>query len=203
MLNFKEIKGSSTLGCKPPKTPNAKTQQTRTERDTKGTKNTYSLHRNMKQKRPHINQREQWATGADLGPSSSIQVADGTFLVSWTPYAILSLYVVATGDGDINPVLGTVPAVIAKMSTVWNPIIYISLNKSFKEAWIATFPCCQRVCERRVNPGPAPEEFQPEGKDPELRPRGPLADAMNNVDDFKNQNQPNCQSLSLVATSDV
>ncbi|KAK3088779.1 hypothetical protein FSP39_023653 [Pinctada imbricata] len=48
--------------------PNTKnTEQTSTERDTKGTRNTNTHHRNMKHKRPYINQRNQWATGTDLG----------------------------------------------------------------------------------------------------------------------------------------
>ncbi|KAK3086628.1 hypothetical protein FSP39_021210 [Pinctada imbricata] len=62
------------------------TEQTPTERDTKGTRNTNSQHRNMKHKRLHIKQRDQWATGADLGRPSATQIADascfsGTFLL--------------------------------------------------------------------------------------------------------------------------
>ena len=55
-----------------PKTPMQKnTEQIPTERDAKGTRNTNSQHRNMKHKRLHINQRDQWATGADLGRPSA------------------------------------------------------------------------------------------------------------------------------------
>ncbi|KAK3095624.1 hypothetical protein FSP39_016812 [Pinctada imbricata] len=65
-------------------TPTAKPQniqcknleQTRT--DTRRTSNTNSHHRNTKHKRQHIDQRDQWATGADLGRPSVTQVADGS-----------------------------------------------------------------------------------------------------------------------------
>lgn len=52
-----------------------------------------------------------------------------TFLISWLPYAGLSMLVVFKPDVRINPLVGTVPVYLAKSSTVYNPIIYIYLNK--------------------------------------------------------------------------
>lgn len=52
-----------------------------------------------------------------------------TFLVSWLPYASLAMLVVCNPDVQIHPLLGTVPVYLAKSSTVYNPIIYIYLNK--------------------------------------------------------------------------
>lgn len=52
-----------------------------------------------------------------------------TFLLSWLPYAGLSMLVVFKPDVEINPLVGTVPVYLAKSSTVYNPIIYIYLNK--------------------------------------------------------------------------
>lgn len=52
-----------------------------------------------------------------------------TFLLSWLPYAGLSMLVVFKPDVQINPLMGTVPVYLAKSSTVYNPIIYIYLNK--------------------------------------------------------------------------
>lgn len=52
-----------------------------------------------------------------------------TFLLSWLPYAGLSMLVVFKPDVEIHPLVGTVPVYLAKSSTVYNPIIYIYLNK--------------------------------------------------------------------------
>lgn len=52
-----------------------------------------------------------------------------TFLISWLPYASLAMVVVSNPDVKIHPLVGTVPVYLAKSSTVYNPIIYIYLNK--------------------------------------------------------------------------
>ena len=52
-----------------------------------------------------------------------------TFLGCWLPYATLSLLVVHNPDVSISPLVGTVPVYLAKSSTVYNPLIYIFLNK--------------------------------------------------------------------------
>ncbi|TDH14059.1 hypothetical protein EPR50_G00039250 [Perca flavescens] len=52
-----------------------------------------------------------------------------TFLISWLPYASLALLVVYNPEVEIHPLVGTVPVYLAKSSTVYNPVIYIYLNK--------------------------------------------------------------------------
>lgn len=52
-----------------------------------------------------------------------------TFLISWLPYAGLAMLVVYNPRVEINPLVGTVPVYLAKSSTVYNPMIYIYLNK--------------------------------------------------------------------------
>lgn len=52
-----------------------------------------------------------------------------TFLTSWLPYAGLAMLVVYNPDVEIHPLVGTIPVYLAKSSTVYNPIIYIYLNK--------------------------------------------------------------------------
>lgn len=62
-----------------------------------------------------------------------------TFLISWMPYATLPMLVVYNPDVKIHPLVGTVPVYLAKSSTVYNPIIYIYLNKQviivFSQIW--------------------------------------------------------------------
>ncbi|KAK3093644.1 hypothetical protein FSP39_018346 [Pinctada imbricata] len=61
-----------------PKTPNAKTQSRQAQKETQKGQGT-STHRNIKHKGLHINQRDQWATGADLGRPSATEIAEGNY----------------------------------------------------------------------------------------------------------------------------
>ncbi|KAE8298537.1 Parapinopsin [Larimichthys crocea] len=64
-----------------------------------------------------------------------------TFLISWLPYAGLSMLVVYNPDVEIHPLVGTVPVYLAKSSTVYNPIIYIYLNKQFRKYTVPFLLC--------------------------------------------------------------
>ncbi|KAJ8319408.1 hypothetical protein KUTeg_004499 [Tegillarca granosa] len=61
------------------------------------------------------------------------------FLISWTPYAFVSFWTVF-GDTKALPILvKTLPQLMAKCASVWNPIIYVSTNKQFRSAFFAMF----------------------------------------------------------------
>ncbi|KAM9759219.1 parapinopsin-like [Menidia menidia] len=64
-----------------------------------------------------------------------------TFLISWLPYAGLAMLVVSNPDVKIHPLVGTVPVYLAKSSTVYNPIIYIYLNKQFRKYAVPFLLC--------------------------------------------------------------
>lgn len=51
------------------------------------------------------------------------------FLVTWLPYAALALAVILDSSLYIDPVIATVPVYLAKSSGVYNPIIYIFMNR--------------------------------------------------------------------------
>ncbi|KAL2091595.1 hypothetical protein ACEWY4_013858 [Coilia grayii] len=55
------------------------------------------------------------------------------FLVSWLPYAVLALVVVCDPDVNFSPLVAMVPVYLAKSSTVYNPLIYIFMNKQFRK----------------------------------------------------------------------
>ncbi|XP_023852874.1 parapinopsin-like [Salvelinus sp. IW2-2015] len=74
-----------------------------------------------------------------------------TFLISWLPYATLALVVVSHPDAHISPLLGTVPVYLAKSSTVYNPLIYLYMNKQFRR-YAVPFLLCGR------DPWPSEEE---------------------------------------------
>lgn len=50
------------------------------------------------------------------------------FLVAWIPYAVFAL-VEQFGDPElISPALAILPALIAKSSICYNPVIYVGMN---------------------------------------------------------------------------
>lgn len=50
------------------------------------------------------------------------------FLVAWTPYAIFALISQFGPEGLISPAMGVMPALLAKSSICYNPMIYVGLN---------------------------------------------------------------------------
>ncbi|KAF6205310.1 hypothetical protein GE061_019480 [Apolygus lucorum] len=65
------------------------------------------------------------------------------FFIAWTPYAILAL-MIAFMNTSISPAIATIPAIFAKTSICYNPIIYVGLNSQFKKSWkmFFGFPHC-------------------------------------------------------------
>ncbi|XP_030634225.1 parapinopsin-like [Chanos chanos] len=63
------------------------------------------------------------------------------FLISWLPYAALALTVVFDPDVKISPLVGTLPVYLAKSSTVYNPLIYIYMNKQFQKYAVSFLLC--------------------------------------------------------------
>ncbi|XP_027023113.1 parapinopsin a [Tachysurus fulvidraco] len=55
------------------------------------------------------------------------------FLLTWLPYAALALTVIFNSNIYINPVIATIPTYLTKSSTVFNPIIYIFMNRQFRD----------------------------------------------------------------------
>ncbi|XP_044146948.1 vertebrate ancient opsin-like [Bufo gargarizans] len=63
------------------------------------------------------------------------------FLICWLPYGIMALIATFGTPGLIPPSASIIPSILAKSSTVYNPIIYIFLNKQFYRCFIALLNC--------------------------------------------------------------
>ncbi|KAI2658396.1 Opsin-VA [Labeo rohita] len=61
------------------------------------------------------------------------------FMVGWTPYAAFSIIVTACPTIYIDPRLGSIPAFFSKTAAVYNPIIYVFMNKQFRKCLIQMF----------------------------------------------------------------
>ncbi|KAG0716054.1 Opsin-VA [Chionoecetes opilio] len=51
-----------------------------------------------------------------------------TFLIAWLPYAVLALRVTIYPYETIGPIASAAPAIFAKTSCIYNPVIYVGLN---------------------------------------------------------------------------
>lgn len=56
------------------------------------------------------------------------------FMVGWTPYAAFSILVTAHPSIELDPRLASIPAFFSKTAAVYNPIIYVFMNKQVSEA---------------------------------------------------------------------
>ncbi|KAJ0068394.1 hypothetical protein NL108_005978 [Boleophthalmus pectinirostris] len=54
------------------------------------------------------------------------------FLVCWMPYASFALWVINNRRESFDLRLATIPSCFSKASTVYNPVIYVLLNKQFR-----------------------------------------------------------------------
>uniref|UniRef100_A0A4W4EH94 Vertebrate ancient long opsin b n=1 Tax=Electrophorus electricus TaxID=8005 RepID=A0A4W4EH94_ELEEL len=61
------------------------------------------------------------------------------YMVGWTPYAAFSITVTACPTIHIDPCLAAAPAFFSKTAAVYNPIIYVFMNKQ-------VYLCCQVYC---------------------------------------------------------
>ncbi len=56
------------------------------------------------------------------------------FVLSWSPYAVVSLCGILGYQEIITPYVAAIPAVVAKTSPVWNPLLYGLTHTKFKAA---------------------------------------------------------------------
>ncbi|XP_066518848.1 teleost multiple tissue opsin 2a [Hoplias malabaricus] len=63
------------------------------------------------------------------------------YLVCWMPYGVVAMTATFGRPGLITPVVSVVPSLLAKSSTVFNPIIYILMNKQFYRCFLILFQC--------------------------------------------------------------
>ncbi|KAM8971984.1 vertebrate ancient opsin-like [Pelodytes ibericus] len=63
------------------------------------------------------------------------------FLVCWLPYTVFALIVVINPTLYISPLAATLPTYFAKTSPVYNPIIYIFLNREFRNCAVKCLTC--------------------------------------------------------------
>ncbi|KAK3585625.1 hypothetical protein CHS0354_004542 [Potamilus streckersoni] len=75
------------------------------------------------------------------------------FLISWTPYAIVSIVTALMNPKSIPTFGKTLPGIFAKCSAIWNPIVYVIRNSEFRESLTLTLfriPCHTQIKTRSI-----------------------------------------------------
>ncbi|KAG7238777.1 hypothetical protein INR49_030321 [Caranx melampygus] len=63
------------------------------------------------------------------------------YLLCWMPYGVVAMMATFGPPNIISPVASVVPSLLAKSSTVINPLIYILMNKQFYRCFLILFHC--------------------------------------------------------------
>nr|6CMO_R Chain R, chimera protein of Soluble cytochrome b562 and Rhodopsin [Escherichia coli] len=63
------------------------------------------------------------------------------FLICWVPYASVAFYIFTHQGSCFGPIFMTIPAFFAKSAAIYNPVIYIMMNKQFRNCMLTTI-CC-------------------------------------------------------------
>lgn len=64
------------------------------------------------------------------------------YLLCWMPYGVVAMMATFGPPNIISPVASVVPSLLAKSSTVINPLIYILMNKQVSQQQVCDFLCC-------------------------------------------------------------
>ncbi|XP_042322531.1 opsin-VA-like [Sceloporus undulatus] len=83
------------------------------------------------------------------------------FMICWLPYTVFALIVVFNPALNISPLAATIPTYLSKTSPVYNPIIYIFLNKQFRDCAVEFITCGQVVLtspEEDISTSAIPDE---------------------------------------------
>nr|XP_016853216.1 PREDICTED: pinopsin [Anolis carolinensis] len=63
------------------------------------------------------------------------------YFLCWVPYGIVVLITVFGKPGTVTPLISIVPSILAKASTIVNPILYVLLNKQFYRCFTVLMNC--------------------------------------------------------------
>nr|XP_057911009.1 opsin 4xa isoform X1 [Doryrhamphus excisus]XP_057911018.1 opsin 4xa isoform X1 [Doryrhamphus excisus] len=71
------------------------------------------------------------------------------FVLSWSPYACVTLIAWAGYARVLNPYSKAVPAVIAKASAIYNPFIYAIIHSKYRDTLAEKVPCLHFLAQAR------------------------------------------------------
>lgn len=72
-------------------------------------------------------------------------IAIVAFTLSWAPYCLVSIVAVFKGSHVFNSGEAEIPEIMAKASVIYNPIVYIITNSSFRASFWKVLSCSRRT----------------------------------------------------------
>ncbi|XP_027864052.1 teleost multiple tissue opsin 3a [Xiphophorus couchianus] len=82
------------------------------------------------------------------------------YMVCWMPYGVTALMATFGRSGLVTPLASVVPSILAKFSTVVNPIIYVFFNNQFYRCFVAFIKCSGEPHSVHGEEHPAPRNHQ-------------------------------------------
>uniref|UniRef100_A0A3Q1END0 Teleost multiple tissue opsin 3a n=1 Tax=Acanthochromis polyacanthus TaxID=80966 RepID=A0A3Q1END0_9TELE len=79
------------------------------------------------------------------------------YVLCWMPYGIMALMATFGRSGLVTPMASVVPSILAKFSTVVNPVIYVFFNNQFYRCFVAFMKCSAESHTVQGEEQPAPK----------------------------------------------
>ena len=95
------------------------------------------------------------------------------FFAAWSPYAIVSMWAAFGHMDAIPPLAFAMPAMLAKSSTIYNPVIYLMLRPNFRRVLCRDLGFLWRSCLSRAFQRPLPPPPPPPHPDPQALAASP------------------------------
>nr|AWU59273.1 rhodopsin [Chitala ornata] len=92
-------------------------------------------------------QESETTQRAEKEVSRMVVIMVFSYLVCWIPYASVAWYIFTHQGSMFGPIFMTIPAFFAKAHAVYNPIIYVCMNKQFRNCMIMTVCCGKNFLE--------------------------------------------------------
>ncbi|KAM7123093.1 opsin-5-like [Ciconia maguari] len=131
----------------------------------------------------HVSGPARMSNAQTITVKLSVAVCIG-FFAAWSPYAIIAMWAAFGSIDKIPPLAFAVPAVFAKSSTLYNPVIYLLLKPNFRNTIAKDFTVLQQLCIRSWFCVKAPQNC-----------RSTLNTSLRT---FKGKNESSCNSLPIV-----
>ena len=80
------------------------------------------------------------------------------FVLSWSPYAIVSIVATIRGTNVLTPDLAEIPDLLAKAWVIYNPIVYTAMNERFRKTLTRIVPI---RCTFRKGTNPLGKKMSP------------------------------------------
>ncbi|CAI5653386.1 vertebrate ancient long opsin a [Oreochromis niloticus] len=121
------------------------------------------------------------------------------FMVGWTPYAVFSILVTAHPTIELDPRLASIPAFFSKTAAVYNPIIYVFMNKQFRKCLIQHFTGVGMIPDSNLNqtsdrPGITAESHT--GEMSAIAAHIPVGSTTSPRSDFRSDSPTDCGSFA-------